>query len=306
MGSERTCYVIMPFDERYYSTYAEAIRPAVTRVSELRGERWRCVRADDVRVPGSITKEIITSLHTADVVIADLTANNPNVLYELGVAHSGGRTTIMITQDFEALPFDVNTYRVHPYDPSKQGLQNLREYLSDTIADVLTGRMKMTNPVRDHAPLQQAEMILNLKDVTEIESRAQQEVWLIEPSLDTDLKMFGSIIKNNILERGIRYRYLVPRTAGTLRQYRRFVAELEYDADAHDTLEVRTVEPYFIESEVVVYDPYTGREEVMIMSPRELEYVFWYRVGKTRGEEIRDRFEILWETVSKAILADRA
>jgi hypothetical protein len=301
MNEPRTCYVIMPFQERYTATYKEAIRPAVEMVARERGEPWKCLRSDDIHVPGSITKEIVTSLHTADFVIADLTGHNPNVFYELGVVHSAGRPTIMITQQIQELPFDINTYRVHPYEASRDGLRRLSEYLRATILDALSPGRTMTNPVLDFAPVRHAHIILLLDDVKQLEQRVASEVWVIEPSLDTDLKILDEVIKYNLLERGIKYRYLVPRTRGIIRQWERFVRELGYDGGNHRGLEVRTVEPYVIESEVVIYDPYARQEDVLIMSSREQEFVFWYRVGKTRGEGIRDRYDVLWETESKRI-----
>lgn len=301
MSTSRICYVIMPFDQRYQATYTDAVRLAVQKVGQERGEQWECRRGDDVRVPGSVTKEIVTSLHTAELIIADLSGSNPNVFYELGVAHSAARPTIMITQDIETLPFDINSYRVHAYSASPDGLRILSERLSAAILDVLSSKEHITNPIQDFAPIRHAEVILSLEGVRRRESLAQSEVWVIEPSLDTDLKMFGDIIKLNLLDRGIKYRYLVPRTREVVRQWERFVRNLGYDRNRHGTLEVRTVEPYLIESEVVVYDAYTEREDVMIMSPREHEFVFWYRVGRTRGESIRDRFDTLWDKVSEVL-----
>jgi hypothetical protein len=301
MNKPRVCYVIMPFQERYLPTYKEAIRPAINKAACDRGEQWKCLRSDDIHVPGSITKEIVTSLHTADLVIADLTGHNPNVFYELGVVHSAGRPTIMITQQIQELPFDLNTYRVYPYTASEGGLNSLSEYLYVTILDSLAHGTHLTNPVLDFAPVRHAHIILRLDEVKQLESQVTNEVWVIEPSFDTDLKIFGEMIRHNLLERKIKYRYLVPRTRGVIRQWERFVQELGYSRENHHTLEVRTVEPHVIESEVTVYDAYAQQEEVLIMSPREQEFVFWYRVGKTRGESIRERYEFLWENESKPI-----
>jgi len=298
---QRLCYVIMPFNERYSATYTEAIRPAIQRVSRARNEQWECLRSDDIHVPGSITKEIVRSLHSADLVIADLTGHNPNVFYELGVVHSAGRTTVMIAQKIDELPFDINTYRVHPYEASADGLRMLSEYLSSTILDALAPSRRSTNPVLDFAPIRHADVILRLEDVMRIESAVNSEVWLIEPSLDTDLKMFGSVIRSNLTERSIRYRYLLPHSRSIARQWDRFVRELGYQPDNRQSLKVRTVEAHLIESEVVIYDPYTDHEDVLIMSPREQEFVFWYRVGTTRGETIRDRYEVLWESASNPL-----
>lgn len=301
MNKSRKCYVIMPFQEKYILTYKEAIRPAINQAAHDRKEEWSCLRSDEIHVPGSITKEIVTSLHTADLVIADLTGHNPNVFYELGVVHSAGRPTIMITQQIQELPFDINTYRVHPYTAADDGLSKLRDYLYRTILDVLAHRKSLTNPVLDFAPVRHAQIILGLDEIMKLESEVANEVWIIEPSFDTDLKILGEIIRNNLIERKIKYRYLVPRTRGIFRQWQRFINELKTGKENDYSLEARTVEPYVIESEVVIYDPFAPQEDVLIMSPREQESVFWYRVGKTRGETIRDRFEALWENESKPI-----
>lgn len=301
MKSSRTCYVIMPFDKRYEPTYTQAIRPAFSRVEQERGEAWVCRRGDDIRVPGSIAKEIVTSLHIADIVIADLSGNNPNVFYELGVAHSSARPTIMITQDIKALPFDINAYRVHAYVDSGEGLRNLSDRLAVTVLDVLSHRETLTNPVLDFAPIRHAEIILNLDAVRQLERAVQSEVWLIQPSLDTDLKMFCEVIRDN-LKRGVKYRYLLPKAAGLQRQAQRFLEKVECGPREQAHLQIRTVEPHLIESEVVIYDPFSGKEDVMIMSPREQEFVFWYRVGSRRGEDIRDRYDVLWETVAEVAL----
>jgi hypothetical protein len=292
----RRCYVIMPFAESYAATYADAIRPALREVEAARGECWTCDRSDDSRLTGSITREIVTSLHTADLVVADLTGNNPNVFYELGVAHSAGRRTIMLAQDVAALPFDISSYRVIQYEASAEGLRKLRGLLVNSIQDALE-HGEQTNPVLDNAPVRHSDLILNLRDVEAMERRATKEVWLIEPSLDTDLKLFGEIIKGN-LQRGLRYRYLVPDELSVRRQWQRFVAVLGY-AEAEERLQARFVDRYLIESEVVIYDAYSEREDVLLMSPRETQHVFWYRVGQRRGEDIRDRYEALWDRASK-------
>lgn len=301
--NSKTCYVIMPFQEKYILTYKEAIRPAIDKVACDRGEEWKCFRSDEIHVPGSITKEIVTSLHTADLVIADLTSHNPNVFYELGVVHSAGLPAIMITQQIDELPFDINTYRVHPYTASEEGRSKLCNYLYVSIQDALSPDKQFTNPVLDFAPVRHAHIILRLDQVKQLETRVKNEVWVIEPTLDTDLKIFADIIKRNMLERNIKYRYLVPRSASVNRQLERFVNELGIGRDSRN-LEVKIVEPHMIESEVVIYDPYTPQEDVLIMSPREQEFVFWYRVGKTRGETIRDRYEVLWENESNRQVTD--
>ena len=60
--------------------------------------------------PGDIMAQIIFKLHTADLVVADLSGLNPNVLYELGIRHTFfQKKTLILTQDRAELPFDVHS-----------------------------------------------------------------------------------------------------------------------------------------------------------------------------------------------------
>src|SRR5215472_8510477 len=61
-------------------------------------------RADLDAAPGAITPRMLSQLLQARIVIADLTARNPNVFYELGVAHSFGRPLILVAESAACLP----------------------------------------------------------------------------------------------------------------------------------------------------------------------------------------------------------
>lgn len=52
-----------------------------------------------------------------DLVVADMTDLNPNVMYEVGLVHGMNTPIIMITQDVEGLPFDLRSYRALDYSP---------------------------------------------------------------------------------------------------------------------------------------------------------------------------------------------
>ena len=69
-------------------------------------------RADLDPSPGAITPQMLSGLLNARLVIADLTGRNPNVFYELGVAHSFARPLILIADASDSLPFDTRGERV--------------------------------------------------------------------------------------------------------------------------------------------------------------------------------------------------
>ena len=80
---------------------------------------------------GSINAQILKQIYNCDLVIANLTNLNPNVMYELAFRHSMGRPAIVIAQEGTKIPFDVIDSRTifYKYDPL--GMEELRKELYD-------------------------------------------------------------------------------------------------------------------------------------------------------------------------------
>lgn len=75
-------------------------------------------RADRDPTPGQITSQMVRSLLESTVVFADLTGRNPNVYYELGVAHSFRLPVIILVDIASSLSFDTQNERVIPIGDS--------------------------------------------------------------------------------------------------------------------------------------------------------------------------------------------
>ena len=70
------------------------------------------LRSDRDYTPGPITPQLLKSILTARVVVADLTGRNPNVYYELAFAQSFGVPVVMLVDKTSSLPFDVKDERM--------------------------------------------------------------------------------------------------------------------------------------------------------------------------------------------------
>lgn len=103
------CFVLMQFGGRFDQLYDSIIKPTV----EAQG--LTCLRADEIYTDKSIVSDIWDSIQRAEIIIADITGKNPNVLYELGLAHSLWRKTILITQNMSDVPFDLRQLRIITY-----------------------------------------------------------------------------------------------------------------------------------------------------------------------------------------------
>ena len=79
-------------------------------------------RADEDKHPGAITPRILGKIIEADLVLADLSGFNPNVFYELAVAHGHHKPVVHMQKADERIAFDVKDMRIVRYqlsDPDK-------------------------------------------------------------------------------------------------------------------------------------------------------------------------------------------
>ena len=142
----KKCFVIIPFADEFEEVFRHAILSAV----EQKG--YQCERLKEVSGPINIINEIVSNLFEADLVVADLSRLNPNVFYELGIAHAGppSAPTIMIAERDEKIPFDISVFQVLKYDRGYEGIVNLREGLARQIEFAETQPHLTTNPVQDY------------------------------------------------------------------------------------------------------------------------------------------------------------
>ena len=126
-----TCFVIMPYQKEFDPVF-ETARKAANLVPD---DEVSCHWLKEVHAAGKITDDILESLHEADLCIADVTGNNPNVMWETGFAMALGKPTILIGQRIEMLPFDLKIHRVLNYELA--ALDVLQEKLSKAIKQTL-------------------------------------------------------------------------------------------------------------------------------------------------------------------------
>jgi len=145
-SSSSLCFVIMPFSPEYEIVYRELIMPAVETFG------LKVLRADDIYSPGVITEQIKAAIHQSIICVADVTSKNPNVLYEVGIAHTLGKPTILLSQNVEQIPFDLSALRVVIYGmDGMEKIRRARENLKGIIQEIL-GKRRL---VKAEALLQQ-------------------------------------------------------------------------------------------------------------------------------------------------------
>jgi tetratricopeptide (TPR) repeat protein len=156
-GGRQVCFVDMPFGTKtdprsgieidFDDVYERGIEPAIAAAG------LEPIRGDRETTGGIIHTAMFARLLLSEFVLADLTAANPNVFYELGVRHTAKPyTTIPIFATLGEVPFDVGFVRAIPYDLVDGALTDesaaaLRENIETRIRSALTG------PVSEDSPL---------------------------------------------------------------------------------------------------------------------------------------------------------
>ncbi|WP_228482060.1 hypothetical protein [Lysobacter sp. H21R4] len=108
-----SCFVMMPFASPLGDYYSKVYKPAIEKAG------LRPVRADaEIFATGKIMDQIWSGIHAAKVLVAELTSRNPNVFYELDLAHALEKPVVLICGNEMDVPFDLKHIRVIYYDTS--------------------------------------------------------------------------------------------------------------------------------------------------------------------------------------------
>ncbi len=142
-------FVIMPFEEDFDAVYHKFIKPEFEGI-QIEDVRFQVSRADDIANLRSILNDIVIQIARSDLVVADLTGSNPNVFYELGLAHALRRSVILLTQNIDDVPFDLRPYRTLEYSTHFAKIDDAKAALRAYAQKFAEGEVRFGNPVMDY------------------------------------------------------------------------------------------------------------------------------------------------------------
>lgn len=126
------CFVISPFGGWHDDYYNEIFCPSIKAAG------LEPARADDLFRSSNIVHDIWHLVSTSRVLLADLTGKNPNVFYELGLAHAARKPVLLLTQTLDDVPFDLQALRIITYDVEHPSwgqvlTENIKQGLKETL-----------------------------------------------------------------------------------------------------------------------------------------------------------------------------
>lgn len=141
MGTKNRCLIIGPLSEldpskmKFENIYKQLILPIFDEIREKYEINWEYCTVD---TSGFILGEILERIRDYDILIADVTHSNPNVLWELGVRHAIKQSGTILIRQFcdEEFPYDLRTLNIFQFSPE----------LGNSINDFFIGNIKKSIP----------------------------------------------------------------------------------------------------------------------------------------------------------------
>jgi hypothetical protein len=131
------CFVLMPFEDKF-----NRIWQMIRTTAEGDPFYLQCLRADQISRPGYIMEDVLQYIATASTIIAELTDKNPNVFYELGIAHThkASSSVFLLSQSIDFVPFDLRHLRCLIY---KADLSDLGAKLTEAFHGTLPRQYRL-------------------------------------------------------------------------------------------------------------------------------------------------------------------
>jgi hypothetical protein len=127
----KRCFYVGPFAEPFNTIYSDHVRRALLSAG------FSVTRADEIYGTSPVIQDIWEAISSAELVVAEVTGRNPNVMYEIGMAHTIGTPVAILTQSIDDVPFDLRHHRCIVYAYTPLGCQELEERIAKTVTFVL-------------------------------------------------------------------------------------------------------------------------------------------------------------------------
>ncbi len=122
----------MPFREPFDRYFERIVAPTI------RSAGLEPKRGDSLFRSSPVMDDVWQMIREAEIIVAELTTQNANVFYELGLAHAASKPVILLSETMDDVPFDLRSLRVITYDKHDPDWgEVLRRKLATSIKETL-------------------------------------------------------------------------------------------------------------------------------------------------------------------------
>lgn len=159
----------------------------------------------EISESGSITRQIIQHLVHDELVIANLTNLNPNVMYELAVRHAARKPTVILASNETVLPFDIIDERTIFFKNDLAGGEELKPELENAISET----MKVKSPDNPIYRFIDFNQIIKNPRVQDTDKLLLQKITEIEAKLSIISNSINNTTKRTIVEKAKNFREMI-------------------------------------------------------------------------------------------------
>lgn len=135
-------FIAMPFDKALRPVYRHIVKVCKDRLS------LSVARGDDFFTAHAVMADVWAAIQNAKIIVADCTQRNPNVFYEIGIAHVLAKPVVLVSQRDEDIPFDLHPIRRISYQNTARGMKAFEKALEATLNMLLGARKRDVNGTR--------------------------------------------------------------------------------------------------------------------------------------------------------------
>ena len=176
-------FVLMPFSADFMDVYRLAIQPAAAECGMTPS------RVDEQNFfKESILERIYNQIKEADIIVAEMSGQNPNVFYEVGYAHALRKPCILLTKSADHIPFDLKHHRHIVYSSSisflkEKLLLNFKDFQKDPqlVQDDLKAELKYLSATlikHQHHDDAAVEISIDLHNYASVSSEPLEAIYL--------------------------------------------------------------------------------------------------------------------------------
>lgn len=131
---ERMAVALVPPDDVGTKIFTEAIKPVMESGGVV------TYRTEDFDQDEEVLKDVWRDICRARVVIADITGGDPKVMYELGIAHTVGKSALLLCKKGNCIKFPETLIKAHiiEYDDDEEGMKKLRADMAGFMKELFS------------------------------------------------------------------------------------------------------------------------------------------------------------------------
>ena len=191
------CFILSPIGGENTNIRKRADKVYEKVIKQVIEPKYKALRADEIHETGLITRQVIQHIINAPLVIADLSNQNPNVFYELGIRHTLRKPTILIMtkKKGEESPFDTYISRTIYYNiNSNKNILKARKDILKKIKAIENNNFEVDYQIPVEFDLRIAEERKRLKKEV---SLIEEEILKIQKKVLRFAELFNKELKKS-------------------------------------------------------------------------------------------------------------